>query len=162
MILKQKALLAKLVFFLFTVNLLFAEDSIGNNTEITSSPFSVLKEDLYSMNDKNLLVTKQALNLGDVEVFNGAKIRLLEYNTGISTDYEIKKSENWKYNDEGTYIILHDCQKAKEEKFNPVNMALISIINNDKTIFEGWIFSKNSALSLPKIDDHFVYLTECQ
>lgn len=166
MITKQKTLLAKLVPFIFAINLnlLFASDIADleeNDAEMASSPFSVLNKDLYTTDDKDLLVVKQPINLGDMEVFNTAEIRLLEYNTGMSTNYTIKKNENWKYNDE-LHITLHNCWKAKEESFNAVDMALISVTNNENTIFKGWVFSKNSALSLPKIENHFLHLTACK
>ena len=166
MIRKQKIPLVKLAFFIFAINfnLLFANDStitVDNNTEIASSPFNVLKEDLYSSNGKSLLIIKQHINSEDTKELSTAKIRLLEYSTGVSTEHIVKKEENWQYND-GMYIVLHNCLISKEGELNPVNMALISITNEEETIFKGWIFSKNPALSLPKIEDYFVYLTECQ
>ena len=166
MILKQKVLLAKLIFVIsiFYLNLSFADDSVNvtdNDTNAISSPFSILKENLQSNNDdKDLLIVKQAINSGDVWEFDTAKIRLLEYNTGLSTEYIIKRDENWQYND-NMYIRLHYCWISKEVALNPVNMALISVANGEKTTFKGWIFSKNFALSLPKIEDHFIYLTAC-
>ena len=166
MIRRQKIPLVKLIFFIFTINfnLLSASDRIdmvNNKTETPSSPFSVLKEDLYSSNDKSLLITKQPINSEDTKELSAAKIRLLECNTGVSAEYTIKKEENWQYND-GTYIVLHNCLVSKGEELNPINMALISITSEEETIFKGWIFSKTPALSLPKIEDHFIYLTECR
>jgi rhodanese-related sulfurtransferase len=37
----------------------------------------------------------------------------------------------------------------------------IEIKNADTVLFGGWIFSKNTSISLPKIDDQYVYLSNC-
>ena len=40
-------------------------------------------------------------------------------------------------------------------------MAFIAVTNHHKIIYEGWIFSKNTSIALPKIDDGVIYLTSC-
>ena len=69
-------------------------------------------------------------------------------------------NEEYKFNEE-TIIALRECKKDSKDILNPLNFAFIEIKNADKALFGGWIFSKNTSISLPKIDDQYVYLSNC-
>jgi hypothetical protein len=168
MILEQSTQLAKqsLLFILFVaagISLLCADDLVKQqnvNEEASPSPFSILK-DMHNLNNEDdLVIIKQAINPHEMAVFSNATVRLLQYSTGISANYTIKKGEDHKCND-NISITLRECKREQDNVLHPVNMALISISNNQNIVFEGWIFARNSSLSSPKIDDYFVYLEEC-
>ena len=130
-----------------------------NDDDSDKSPFSVLDEDVYELNT-NLDITKQSIIQGELQSFNLAKIRILDYNTGDSLDKEIKIEEKLQLVDQ-VFINLKECKKDSKDILNPVSMAFITIIKDDELKFEGWIFSNNTSISLPKVDDKFVYLTSC-
>ena len=125
------------------------------------SPFSVLDEDVYELNKSDLDITKQSIIQGRLQSFNLARIRILDYNTGDSFDKEIKIEEKFQLTDQVS-ISLKECKKDDKDILNPVSMAFVTIIKDDEPTFEGWIFSKNTSVSLPKIDDKFIYLTSCK
>ncbi|WP_323732620.1 DUF2155 domain-containing protein [Candidatus Bandiella euplotis] len=96
-----------------------------------------------------------------MEELNNAVIRLLNHGTGISIERKIKIGADYQHLD-GFSISLNKCKKEMGSGLNPVSMASISVKNKGEVVFDGWIYSKNSSISLPKIDDYFIYLTECQ
>ena len=57
---------------------------------------------------------------------------------------------------EGSFINLKECKKDIKDTLNPVSMAFISVTNHGQIIYEGWIFSKNTSIALPKIDDGLI------
>ncbi len=124
------------------------------------SPFNVLEEDIYTSNNNEIDIVKQPIIEGVPEQCDSAKIRFLDYNTGISTYTTITINEKYDFNEE-TIISLRECKKDPKDILNPLNFAFISIKNADQLIFEGWIFSKNTSVSLPKINDKYVYLNNC-
>ncbi len=166
MILVQKTQLVKytiIIFiyltFIFNCNqYISAFDEIEN--ENTESAFSVLDEDIYKSTNSDLDITKQSIIQGELESFNLAKIRILDYNTGHSSNKELKLEENLELT-EGSFINLKECKKDIKYTLNPVSMAFISVTNHGQIIYEGWIFSKNTSIALPKIDDGLIYLTGC-
>lgn len=164
----QKTLLAKFLilisFLVLGIALLsapcFANES-NSNEGVSSSPFNILGNDTQKSDEEDLLIVKQPINRGDMDVFNDAKIRLLHYGTGVSTECLIKRGKANKCAD-NIYVSLRECKKDKEHTFNPVSMASISIKNNKNIVFEGWLFSQNSSVSSPKVEDYFFYLSECK
>lgn len=166
MILLQKTQLVKYIIIIFThFVLIFNFNQYINafeeiDDESTKSPFSVLDDDVYKFNNSDLDITKQSIIQGELKYFNLAKIRILDYNTGHSSNKELKLEENLELTD-GSFINLKECKKDIKDILNPISMALISVANDNEITYEGWIFSKNTSVSLPKIDDKFIYLTSC-
>ena len=85
---------------------------------------------------------------------------MLNYNAGKNSYITIAVNEEYKFNEE-TIIALRECKKDSKDILNPLSFAFIEIKNADKVLFVGWIFSKNTSISLPKIDDQYVYLSNC-
>ena len=105
-------------------------------------------------------IVKQPLIEGSLENYNIAKIRLLDYNTGSNTyiSIPIKKTVHYKRT---ICITLKQCKKESKTILNPLNIALVSVKKGNKIIYEGWLFSQNTAFSLPKINNKFIYLISC-
>ena len=142
--------------FLFSLIAVAAADQ----QEKFDSPFSALEEDIYKSNNSEIDIINQPIIEGKLERCDSAKIRLLNYNTGKNSYVTIVVNKEYKFNDE-TIIALRECKKDSKDILNPLNFAFIEIKNTDKILFEGWIFSKNTSISLPKIDDQYVYLSNC-
>ena len=127
-----------------------------NNADITSK----VHHNIYLSNQYNSSIVKQPIIAGKVKNCNFAEIRILDYNTGNSINKEIILEQNLELTD-GFYIKLKKCHKDIKNIFNPVSMAFILIVKNNKIIYEGWIFSQNTAISLPRIENKFIYLNNC-
>ena len=104
---------------------------------------------------------KQSIIEGDLETYNAAKIRLLDYNIGTNTHRDLLIDEEYNYNNDIS-IILRECKKDSKRYFKSIKHGFNFNQKEDKVIYEGWIFSKNSAISLPKVEDKFIYLTSCE
>lgn len=161
MILAQKIQSVKVVFCIVLV-FLFSSTAIEatDQQEKLDSPFSVLEEDIYKSNNGEIDIINQPIIEGKLERCDSAKIRLLNYNTGKNSYVTIVVNEEYKFNEE-TIIALRECKKDSKDILNPLNFAFIEIKNADTVLFGGWIFSKNTSISLPKIDDQYVYLSNC-
>ena len=155
----QSAKLTHYIILVFLWSLVITAKAADQQEEI-ESPFSVLEEDIYTSNNNEIDIVKQPIIEGEPEHCDSAKIRFLDYNTGISTYTTIAINEKYDFNEE-IIISLRECKKDPKDILNPLNFAFISIKNADQLIFEGWIFSKNTSVSLPKIDDKYVYLNNC-
>ena len=117
------------------------------------------KNEFYYEYDANIV--KQSIIRSNLISCRVAKIRLLDYNLGINFYIKLFINEEFRYNN-NIVIILQKCKKDSQNIFNPLNMALIFIKRNNQLLYKDWIFSQNSALALPKIDNKFIYLTSCE
>ena len=155
----QSVKLAPYIILVFLCSLVINAQA-ADQQETVDSPFSVLEEDIYTSNNNEMDIVKQPIIDWQPEQCDSAKIRFLDYNTGISTYTTIAINEQYDFN-EKTTISLGECKKDPKDILNPLNFAFITIKNADQLIFEGWIFSKNTSVSLPKIDDKYIYLSNC-
>ena len=155
----QSVKLIPYIILVFLLSLVITAKAADQQEEI-ESPFSVLEEDIYTSNNNEIDIVKQPIIEGQPEQCDSAKIRFLDYNSGISTYTTIAINEKYDFNEE-VIISLRECKKDPKDILNPLNFAFITIKNTDQLVFEGWIFSKNTSVSLPKIDDKYVYLSNC-
>ena len=161
MIRGQKIQSVRVIFYIVLV-FQFSSKAVeaADQQEKVNSPFSVLEEDIYKSNNSEIDIINQPIIKGESEQCDSAKIRLLNYNTGKNSHVTIVVNEEYKFNEE-TIIALRECKKDSKDILNPLNFAFVEIKNADKVLFEGWIFSKNTSVSLPKIDDRYLYLSNC-
>lgn len=155
----QSVKLTSYIISIFLWSLAITAKATDQHEEI-ESPFSVLEEDIYTSNNNEIDIVKQPIIEGEPKQCDSAKIRFLDYNSGISTYTTIAINEKYDFNEE-VIISLRECKKDPKDILNPLNFAFITIKNTDQLIFEGWIFSKNTSVSLPKINDKYVYLSSC-
>lgn len=162
MIQMQKIQSAKIIICLVLIFLYSYSITVKATTlqEEKASPFSVLEEDLYISNSNEIDIIKQPIIQGELKRCHSAKLRLLDYYTGISTYVTIAIGTEYKLSTESV-ISLQECKKDSKDILNPLNFAFISIRDSNKLIFKGWIFSKNTSISLPKVNDKYIYLNNC-
>lgn len=144
------------LFHLFSINSQ-AKKIIGNLQLIT--PFFIKENKSYYKNDID--IAEQSIIQGHLISCKLAKIRLLNYNLGINIYIKLFINEEFYYKNNIT-ITLKKCKKDSQNPFSPLHMALIFIKQDNNFFYEGWIFSQNSAFALPKIDNKFIYLTNCE
>jgi hypothetical protein len=155
----QSVKLAPYIILAFLWSFITTANAADQQEEV-ESPFSVLEEDIYTSNNNDIDIVKQPIVEEEPEQCDSAKIRFLDYNTGISTYTTIEINAQYDFNEKIT-ISLAECKKDPKDILNPLNFAFITIKNSDQLIFEGWIFSKNTSVSLPKVDDKYIYLSNC-
>jgi hypothetical protein len=155
----QSVKLTPYIILVFLWSFIITAQAADQQKEV-ESPFNVLEEDIYTSNNNEIDIVKQPIMEEKPEQCDSAKIRFLDYNTGISTYTTIAINEKYDFNEKIT-ISLAECKKDPKDILNPLNFAFITIKNADQLIFEGWIFSKNTSVSLPKVDDKYVYLSSC-
>ena len=126
-------------------NLKSAFDIIGNT-----------KKDIFAEKKVN----KDILNFQELSQANTLNLILLKYNIGKINHVSVKLNEEAIF--ENLKIEVEHCLRESDKVLNPVNMAYIKIKNdNDTLVFNGWIFSKSSAISLPNSDGYFFFLENC-
>lgn len=103
---------------------------------------------------------RQSIIKGELQSCSTAKIRLLDYNTGVNTYIDVNTKDNYVM-DEDVIISVQKCQKDSVSTLNALSSAFILIKDSQHIIFEGWIFSKNTSISLPIVNKKYVYLNYC-
>ncbi|MFQ3307445.1 MAG: hypothetical protein ACI8ZF_000695 [Candidatus Midichloriaceae bacterium] len=162
MILTQRILLANIFLLCFSTYVSLAKDSTVFDMvdEDIKSPFSVLNEDVINSDNNFSIINQNLINDDNVIKLEKANIRVLDYNTGQSKSHEINIGEIHNITEKNS-IYIYKCLKEGNDVLNPLNMALISIDTEGKNVYLGWIFTKITSSSLPKINNNFIYLSNC-
>ena len=103
----------------------------------------------------------QSILYGNIKCVKKVKINVLNYKTGEVNKKKIKLKKNIKI-DRDVYIKINKCCKDNNNKFNPTKIALINITKSKKKIFQGWIFSYNTSITVPQINEKLIYLEKCE
>jgi len=114
---------------------------------IISPPNLLANEEVIQEEKKEILYIKDIPNN---QFTDYARIQILDKIMANSTEIDIKISEIYPFNN--LSILIHKCWKSKPED-KPENKSLMTIKeyiksnNEEKTIFNGWIFSSSPSIS---------------
>ena len=86
-----------------------------------------------------------------------APIKIIQYNTG--EQHRIIAKKNTTSVIKKISINLKYCLYEKNTTLYPIYIAYIQLIKQDKTLFQGWIFSQLSSITLPNDDGYFFFVT---
>ena len=84
-------------------------------------------------------------------------IKIIQYNTGEHHNIIIKK--NTISISKQISINLKYCLYEKDNTLYPIYIAYVHLKKQHKTLFQGWIFSQLSSITLPNSNGYFFFIS---